>query len=493
MEITFFLGQAEKKYSLKQEALTGLKDYRIIDLETCLMIWTRERKKKMKKKFLLSLLVIGMLLVGCQKQSDSKPSAPTEGFVDGSRQEIADSFVKTMADQNFDQLTSAYRYDDAMQKAMEQLTSQLSLAMEQLGALETLETASEFAQGAYIIVRISAIFENQSVSINVVFDQEDQIAGVNFSEYVAPSDAEAITLPQNAKEIETVLIARDGKELPGSITLPASEELVPAVILVHGSGANDRNETLYGNTLFRDLAYHLAEQGIATFRYDKRTYLYGAEMAEDITMTVNEETVNDAVDAVAWLKQQEGIDPDRIYVLGHSLGGLCIGRIAAQTEAAGYIMMAAPVSDLATLMKAQITYLSQFAASEEEQAVYDASLKELEKLNELDQLDPSVAIAGAYPAYWQDLLNYDPIEAAKTISQPVLVLQGEEDYQVPMSEFEQWKKAFENQENWEFHSYSGLSHMMMPGNLETNPNTYYMTKANVDERVVEDLAHFILQ
>ena len=167
------------------------------------------------------------------------------------------------------------------------------------------------------------------------------------------------------------------------------------------------------------------------------------------------------------------------------------GRLIITGEAAGYIMMAAPVTDLASLMKMQYEHLAQFMNTDQEKASMEAMIAELDKLQQLDSLSEDEAVVGAYPAYWKDLLSYDPVKTAETITKPVLVLQGEEDYQVPLQEFETWKAAYGEKANWTFHSYSGLSHLMMPGDFDANPNTYYMQKAVVDPRVTDDIAAFI--
>ena len=133
--------------------------------------------------------------------------------------------------------------------------------------------------------------------------------------------------------------------------------------------------------MFQDIAYRLAEQGIATVRYDKRTFVYGAECAGDTQFTVEQETIQDAADIVGLIAKQPEIDSSAIYVLGHSLGGLCMPRIAAETpEAAGYIMMAAPVTDLASLMRMQYEHLAQFMNTDQEKASMEAMMAELDKL-----------------------------------------------------------------------------------------------------------------
>lgn len=441
------------------------------------------------KKGLMLLFILGLTLGLAACQSNSTEKTETEKMT-GTQEEIAKAYIEVLAAGDYDRLANGFAYDAEMEKLSGKLESIFASSMAALGELKEIQTPLKIEQGEYTVQSVPTVFENQKTNINLVFNQEGAIAGVNFSEYIEPSEEAALTLPEGTEEIELSMIVRDGKEIPGTLTLPQSADPVPLVLLVHGSGPSDRNETIYANTVFKDLAWLLAKEGIATFRYDKRTYLYGEEMADDTQATVYEETINDAADIFNALQAQDKIDPNQIYILGHSLGALCIPRIAKEANAAGYIMMAAPVSDLASIMRQQYEFLSQFASAQEK-AQFDSALKELDKLDDLDSLAADEAVLGAYPAYWKDLLEYDPIEAAAEIQTPVLVLQGEEDYQVPLEEYERWKEAYGDSSNWEFHSYSGLSHLFMPGSLSEAPTAYYLRKATVDQRVIDDIAAFV--
>lgn len=171
-------------------------------------------------------------------------------------------------------------------------------------------------------------------------------------------------------------------ELPATLTMPrnaAAGEPVPAVVLVHGSGPSNRDETIGPNKPFKDLAWGLASRGIAVLRYDKRTKVHGAAFTseEAASFTVKEETIDDAVLAVKLLKTIDGIDPDRVFVVGHSLGATVGPRIAqacnpaegssspdedsnadADTSIAGLVMMAPTARNLADLMVEQMEYLA---------------------------------------------------------------------------------------------------------------------------------------
>ena len=131
------------------------------------------------------------------------------------------------------------------------------------------------------------------------------------------------------------------------------------MILVHGSGPHDRDETIGPNKPFRDLAHGLASQGIAVLRYEKRTKEHPVRMAMSVnTITVKEETIDDAVAAFEALKSQEKIDPKRIFVLGHSLGGTLLPRIGkAKDGIAGFISLAGSTRPMEDLVLEQTRYI----------------------------------------------------------------------------------------------------------------------------------------
>ncbi|MGC8778664.1 MAG: alpha/beta hydrolase family protein, partial [Candidatus Caldatribacteriaceae bacterium] len=112
------------------------------------------------------------------------------------------------------------------------------------------------------------------------------------------------TSDQNQFTERDVTFGIPGWELPGTVTIPKGNRPFPALLLVHGSGPNDRDETILGNKPFRDLAWGLATQGIAVFRYDKRTYVHGMKLTslEMTHFTVEEEVFLDTLKALEFLR-----------------------------------------------------------------------------------------------------------------------------------------------------------------------------------------------
>jgi dienelactone hydrolase len=272
--------------------------------------------------------------------------------------------------------------------------------------------------------------------------------------------------------------------LPGTISLPKRTRLVPGVVLVHGSGPHDRDETIGPNKVFKDLAWGLASRGIAVLRYDKRP-----ASVRPKTGTVKDETVDDAVAAVDGLAVQPGVDKARLFVLGHSLGGMLAPRIAfASASLKGFIVLAGTTRPLEDVIVDQFTYLRGADAPETSAAqdfarrVRDPQLR----------ADMSVDFMGSpMPAsYWLDLRGYRPEELAATLGKPMLVLQGGRDYQVTMEDFGGWKRALAGRPHATLTVYPALNHLFISGEGRSIPSEY-LQPGHVDPQVVTDIADWI--
>jgi alpha-beta hydrolase superfamily lysophospholipase len=212
--------------------------------------------------------------------------------------------------------------------------------------------------------------------------------------------------------------------------------------------------------------------------------------------TVRHEVIDDVIEAVKVLQAHPRIDRRRIFVLGHSLGGLLIPRIAAAARgAAGFIVMAGPARPVEEAIVAQTRYIVSAdgtITAEEQKAVDDAvALAASVRALGPSDLTENRVLRGAPASYWLDLRGYDGPAAAKAVTAPMLILQGERDYQVTVEEFERWKAALGTRTNVTFHSYPALNHLFIAGTGPSLPDEY-QTTGHVAADVIRDVAAWIL-
>ncbi len=377
---------------------------------------------------------------------------------------------------------------------------------ERMGPFKRQTAARRERLGEYEVALVTCEFEKVTLDARIVFDKEKKIAGFQFIPSLPPAKYEppAYAAPTKFEEREVKVGAGGDWPLPGTLTVPKGAGPFPAVVLVHGSGPNDRDETIGPNKPFQDLAWGLASKGIAVLRYEKRTRIYGPKLVADpkfiATLTVKEETIDDALEAVRLLKSTEGIDAKGIFVLGHSLGGMLIPRIALagkELQIAGFIIMAGLTNPLPETYLRQMTYL--FSLDGETSADDTKQLDEIKsgvaRINALQDSDAgkSEKIINAPPAYWLDLRGYYPPDVALQVDRPMLILQGSRDYQVTTEDFENWKKTLGGRSDVQFRLYPKLNHLFAEGQGLPTPNEYSLVHGSVAEYVVSDIAAFVLK
>ena len=170
---------------------------------------------------------------------------------------------------------------------------------------------------ALVIVPISLERIKLDIKVRVA---NGQVVGLLIVPSEAPAqawNAPAYVDPVNFTNAE-VTVGLPPTALGGTLSLPKTADKVPAVVLIHGTCPNDRDETLGPNRPFRDIAEGLASRGVAALRYDKRTKVHPEQFTR--SSTVREETMDDALAAVALLAQRQEIDAGRIVIVGHSSG-----------------------------------------------------------------------------------------------------------------------------------------------------------------------------
>ena len=259
--------------------------------------------------------------------------------------------------------------------------------------------------------------------------------------------------------------------LPATLCVPAGVSHAPIAVLVHGSGALDRDETIYNNKPFAELAHGLARRGIATLRYDKRTWVY-PDMGD---ITIRDEVIDDALSAITMASQFS--QESEVFLIGHSLGAMMAPWVATLAkQLGGIIMMAAPARPLSDVIAEQVDYLMPSGAS---QSYKDEQI---------------AAIKRQKPQYFEgEITRYRQLNTAQSLQIPILVMQGERDYQVRMTDYRLWVTALSSNSRARFCSYPGLNHLFheshSPGILSTPAD--YLEQGTIPDQVIDDIANFI--
>lgn len=408
----------------------------------------------------------------------------------------ARAFVELLVKKDF--ATASATFDDTMKAALPEpkLQETWNAVLAQVGPFKQVVKTGTEKRGAYTIIVVTSDFQNSTLDIKVVFDQSKRVAGLFFAPATNVDYAPPAYVKSDSFREKELTLGTNEWALPATLTIPAGPGgPFPAVVLVHGSGPNDRDETIGPNKPFRDLAWGFASKGVAVLRYEKRTKQHGPKLASIRNFTVKDEVLDDALAAVELLRKTEGIDSNRIFVLGHSLGGMLVPRIGRlDPRLAGLIALAGATRPLEDVIPEQLAYIFSLDSSvtPEEQKQLDQAKEQAAKVKALKPEDAnSATVLFAAPVlYWLDLRGYNPPETAKELKQPLLILQGERDYQVTMEDFKRWKTALANKTNVTFKSYPSLNHLFIAGTGRSTPSEYEQA-GHVDEHVIEDIAAWI--
>ncbi|MBL0341618.1 MAG: alpha/beta hydrolase [Bacteroidetes bacterium] len=386
----------------------------------------------------------------------------------------------------------AYRFNaDNLAQTWSRVTTQLGQPVAEQKQLIYLEKVDSLLH-VYQTIQ----FEKKELDLKMVFNSTNKIIGWNFTppsgkfSYKAPSWVK----PGQVRE-QDIQIPTADLRLPGKLTLPSVGTNFPLIILVQGSGPFDMDYTFGPNRVFKDLALSLASLGFAVIRYDKRSLAYMSELMNVLPyLSPYEETVQDVLAAITFGAANEFVDSKNIFVLGHSFGGLMAPEIALKSkQVKGLILLAANAYSIQDGILQQMKYLSK-ADSTLNKSVIDMEpkVRRVTSKNYADSTDLTLLPMGKGAPYWRYLNDYDQFKAAKDCKVPILLLQGERDYQVTMDEFKIWQTKLTDRPNVTFKSFPQLNHLFMQGTGPSLPSEYEK-RSNVSLEVIEEINNWLLR
>lgn len=394
----------------------------------------------------------------------------------------------------------AEKFSAEMRKAAppEMLRKAVGAQLAALGAVKKIGEPEISKAGPMELAFVPVEFERGSLRVQVSINAAGEVAGLFLRPPAAPAPSWArpsYSAPERFTERE-VSAGAAGWPLPATLTMPRGEGPFPALVLVHGSGPNDRDETVGAAKPFSDLAEGLASCGVAVLRYEKRTRQYAAKLAASKAITLREEVIDDALAAIDVLRKTPGVDPKRVFLLGHSLGAWAAPLIAAEDKRlAGVILLAAPARPLEDLFVEQVRYLlpmqmGDTEAAREKLAEAEREAAAVRRIRTTGE-GPETAL-GAPRAYWLSLRGLDPLAEAARLNTRILLLHGGRDYQVTDEDYRLWEKALARHPRAALKRYGPMNHLFQVGEGKSRPEEY-QRPGHVAGEVTEEICGWVRQ
>ena len=286
--------------------------------------------------------------------------------------------------------------------------------------------------------------------------------------------------------------------LNGTFSIPSAEGPFPVVILIHGSGPSDRDQTvtltggnaqclypsLYNQTIknFKDLAEQLQAHGIAVLRYDKRSFTHGSTL--NLQTITPYDFVDDASASVDYVKTRSDVDTNRIFLIGHSQGANFNPLIANERDdIAAFISMGTVARGIDSILALQFRHLYYYCLNDTIQgdATYNQTLSDFNQIRTATW-PQNTPYLNVYPLFWQDWLNItdSTIYHFNQASQPMLFLHASDDFNVPAEDAQLLQENLSS--DFDFYYMNGFNHFFTES-----------TSANLSEAVGDTIYYWLNQ
>jgi dienelactone hydrolase len=349
------------------------------------------------------------------------------------------------------------------------------------------------------MTQVTVVLRTASTALEAVVsvDRKGRLLNLQVTPMAVPWQHPDYANPASFDEDEVALGDRP-LVVGGTLSMPRGAQApVPAVVLLSGGGPFDRDMTMGNNRIGKDLAWGLASRGIAVLRFDKAAHTHPNLVTRNPDRTPTDDYVTYGAAAVDALRVNPAIDPSRIVLVGHSMGGSYAPRVAAARpeEVSGLVLLAAEAQPMNKAAVRVINYLASLDPTST--ALRDAAdaMAALAANVDSPQLsrrtDPRTLPFGFSGAYWLDVRGYDPIRTATEVAKPMLILQGGRDYQVTVEDdLALWRAAFGGRPDVAIRVYDADDHLFFPGSGPSTP-ALYEPRQHVDEAVVANIAKWI--
>ncbi len=402
------------------------------------------------------------------------------------------TYMHQFGQENFTPFFHALDNEYRGQIPREHFSTQWPQVIQAFGAQQKVLHSAVFQEDGNTIVEITTLHILRKLITNFTYSGAGTVIGCSLR--LAPLDVS----PQSGEtwEEHAIRVGPLEKKLNGLLTLPRGVEKPSVILLLQGSGPSNLNEQvgLGGNKPFEDIAHGLAARGVASIRYDKRSYAYPEDA---IYAGVELEYLDDADDAIRLLREDPRVDGSRIFLLGHSEGGMIGPEILRRNpKIRGFVSLAGTLRRLEDLMLEQVKKIladAQTLSEDQKQDQLAAMEQAVRQIKSSDNEEETTMIAGASVRYWRSLNAIDAPAIMRQLDIPTLILQGGEDFQVLAHvDYPLWQDTLSGKTNVTFHLYPTLNHLFMPGGTKDHIDlSVYNTPSHVDQEVIRDIASWV--
>ena len=416
---------------------------------------------------------------------------------------LAKEFLLNFVDKKFEKAHSYFDNNVKTLMSLEKLNETQGQLNTAFGVFNGTGEISNSKMDNLLIAEVVLNYEKSKINARLVFDSTNKISGLFFMPIYEKTNKDTPNYIDTTRFIEEdIEFGNPDWSIKGSLCIPKYKKSMYAVVMLSGSGPNNRNSEIGPNSPFLDIAHGLSTSGIMTLRFDKRTKLYGKKMYEmtNSQVTLNEEYYEDTDYAIDFINRYANylkIEIKGIIVLGHSQGGSVLPFILENSKykdkiSAG-IMLAAPARNFEDILIEQYKYIFSLdnLIDEKENIELDKLMKQVEKVKNIENFKQDKDLPLGLPyQYWISLAECKPLENIKKIQKPIFILQGGKDYQVTSQDLNLFETTLNNKQNVKFKFYDNLNHIFCKVDGKPTPEMY-MQKNNVDAEVIKDIEKWI--
>ncbi|AIW84531.1 prolyl oligopeptidase family protein [Bacillus mycoides] len=451
---------------------------------------------KFTKPIMASAIIISLAACGTTPEKPDKSSQKqnvtqgTKSFDEKDLKMKSAAYLEQFQKNDFDQLYKNVTQEMTSKLPKEEFASKWKALISQLGP--ALDTESEVfnSKDKNGKVSITTVHRKNNLQTTFVYTKDGKVSDIQTQ--MQP----LIVKPEQGEKWEesSIKVGYNEKKLNGLLTLPKGIEKPPVAILLQGSGPNNM-DSIIGTGLnrpFADIAHGLAEKGIASIRYDKRSYAYPNDVFD-----VETEYLKDAKEAVRLVKEDKRVDSNKIYLIGHSQGGLLGPKIAQDNpEIKGFVSMAGTLRRLEDVVLTQTTLRVEQdtkLSGERKKEEMENTKESVQKIKKLNTSDKKEVLLGYPASYWSSLNKINGASIAKNLDIPMFIIQGTTDFHVlEKVDYKLWQETLAGKDDVSFKLYPGLSHLFMPGgSADKFDGSIYNKPAHVDSQVIEDVSGWI--